>query len=151
MRHTRSLRILAPVRRVWALIDDDTRLALWMPNVIATRYPDGKPKKGKRVGIRFTREMSEGGNTSSYAGEITEYEPGRLLGVLLRPEAMAIHVVYHVDGDEDWTRLDYGCDVRPASLKGWLMVILGRRMLTSILDQQLARLKLVAETRRSDI
>jgi len=68
----------------------------------------------------------------------------------LRPEALAIHVVYHVEGDEDWTRFDYGCDVRPMTWRGWLMLALGKRMLLSIQDQQIARLKLVAEAGRAN-
>lgn len=144
MRQTRRLRINAPVERVWALIDDEANLPRWMPNVVSTRFPAGKPKDNP-VGARFVQEMNEGGKISSFEGEVTEYEPGRLLGVLLKPEAFAIHVVYHVTGDADWTRLDYGCDVRPMTWKGWIMLSLGKRMLSSILDQQLGMLKIVAE------
>lgn len=146
MRQTRSIRINAPPRKVWELISDDRKLPQWMPNVVRTTYPDGKPK-GSQIGARFVQEMREGEAVSSYDGEITEYEEGRLLGKLLRPRAFAMHIVYHVEGDEDWTRLDYGCDVRPLTWRGYLMVWYGRRLLNGILDQQLARLKLVAEGR----
>ena len=149
MRQTRRLRIQAPAERVWSLIDDESKLSLWMPNVVSTRFPNGKPA-GNPIGARFIQEMREGDAISSYEGEVTEYEPGKLLGVLLLPQAFAIHVVYYVDGDEDWTRLDYGCDVKPNTWKGRLMLYLGKRMMSSILDQQLARLKLVAEHGRAD-
>ena len=145
MRQTRSLRIMAPPERVWALIDDERKLPLWMPNVVSTRFPDGKPA-GNPIGARFIQEMRVGDTLSSYEGEVTEYQPGKLLGVIMLPEAFAIHVVYHVEGDEDWTRLDYGCDMQPKTWKGRLMMYLGRKLMASILDQQLARLKLVAET-----
>lgn len=144
MRQTRSIRVNAPPHKVWELIDDDSKLPLWMPHIVSTRYPDGKPK-GNPIGARFIQEMREGDGVSSYEGEVTEYQPGTLLGVLLRPKAFAIHAVYHVSGDEDWTRLDYGCDVKPRHWRGWLMLALSKRMLNRILDQQLARLKLVAE------
>ena len=146
MRQTRRLRVNAPPAKVWELIDDDSKLPLWMPHIIATRYPDGKPHD-MPVGTRFIQEMREGDKVSTYEGEVTEYQPGRLLGVLLRPQAFAIHVVYHVQGDDDWTLLEYGCDVRPTTWKGRLMLLLSKRLLESILDQQLARLKLVAEGR----
>ncbi len=146
MRQTRSIRVNAHPQRVWELIDDDNKLPLWMPHIVSTRYPDGKPRDNP-IGTRFIQEMREGDKISSYEGEVTEYEPGKLLGVLLRPQAFAIHVVYHVTGDEDWTRLDYGCDVRPVGWRGWLMLSLSKKMLNRILDQQLARLKLVAEGR----
>lgn len=146
MRQTRRLRVNAPHHRVWELIDDDSKLSLWMPHIVSTRYPDGKPK-GNPVGARFVQEMREGDKISTYAGEVTEYEPGKLLGVMLHPKAFAIHVVYHVSGDDDWTLLEYGCDVRATTWKGTMMLMLGKRLLSGILDQQLARLKLVAEGR----
>lgn len=146
MRQTRSIRINATPARVWELLDNDDNLPAWMPHIVSTRYPDGRPKDNP-VGCRFIQEMREGDKVSSYEGEVTEYEAGKLLGVLLRPKAFAIHAVYHVSGDEDWTRLDYGCDVRPMTWRGYLMVWYGKKLLNSILDQQLARLKLVAEGR----
>lgn len=144
MRQTRRLRINAPHHKVWELIDDDSKIPLWMPNIISTRYPQGKPRDNP-VGTRFLQEMREGDKVSSYEGEVTEYEPGRLLGVVLEPKAFVIHVVYHVTGDEDWTLLEYGCDLRPTTWRGYLMVWYGRSILNRILDQQLARLRLVAE------
>lgn len=144
MRITRRLRVNAPRPRVWELIDDDSQLSKWMPHVTATRYPGGKPAE-KSPGTRFVHELRHGDLTSSYEGEITEYKPGSLLGMLMLPEAIRMHAVYHVTGDDDWTLLEYGCDVRPASWKGWLMLALSKRQLNRIVDQQLALLKLVAE------
>ena len=146
MRQTRSIRINATPDTVWSLLDDESRLPLWMPHIVSTRYPDGIDKSNP-VGTRFIQEMREGDKISSYEGEVTEYEKGRLLGVLMRPHAFAIHAVYHVSGDDDWTRLDYGCDVKPMTWRGYLMVWYGKRLLNSILDQQLARLKFAAEGR----
>jgi hypothetical protein len=150
MRQTRSLRINAPPAKVWELIDDDDKVPKWMPHIVSTRYPGGRPK-GDRKGARFVQEMRQGDVVSSYEGEITEYQHGKLLGVMTRPEAFAIHAVYHVSGDEDWTRLDYGCDVKPMTWRGYMMVWWMRKVLNRILDQQLARLKWVAEGRQVDI
>ena len=138
MRQTRRLRVNAPVARVWELIDDDSKLPLWMPHIIATRYPQGKPKDNP-VGTRFIQEMHDGDTTSTYEGEVTEYEAGTLLGVILRPQAFVMHVVYHVSGDDDWTVLEYGCDVHSTSWKGRLMLWLGRKTLNAILDQTHAK------------
>lgn len=148
MRQTRRLRVNAPPEIVWELIDDDKNLPLWMPNIVSTRYPNGFDKANP-IGTRFIQEMREGDKIVSYEGEVTEYKPGKLLAVLLRPQAFAIHAVYHVSGDEDWTLLEYGCDVRPKGWRGWIMLALGKRLLNSILDQQLALLKMEAEDRRA--
>lgn len=150
MRQTRRIRIQAPHSRVWELIDDDRKVSSWMPHIVATRYPGGKPA-GDPVGAKFVQEMRQGDAVSTYEGEITEYQPGKLLGVLMRPAAFAIHVVYHVEGDDDWTRLDYGCDVRPTTWRGYFMIWYGKKTLNRILDQQLARLKFVAEGRPVDV
>lgn len=144
MRQTRRIRINAPQNRVWELIDDDSKLPSWMAHLVAVRYPDGKPKDNP-VGARFIHELRQGDTVSSYGGEITEYQRGKLLAMMVRPEAFAMHSVYHLSGDEDWTLLEFGCDVKPMTWRGYLMVWWARRVLNSILDQQLARLKLVAE------
>lgn len=144
MRQLRRVRINAAPQKVWELIDDESKIPLWMPHIVSTRFPGGKPR-GNPKGARFVQEMRQGEATSSYEGEVTEYEKGSLLGVLLKPEAFAIHVVYHISGDDDWSLLEYGADIRPRTVRGYLMIWWGRRALNSILDQQLARLKLVAE------
>ena len=144
MRQTRRLRVNAPPQRVWELIDDDAKLSSWMPHIVATHYPDGRPAT-KAKGTRFRHEMTNGEQFVSYPGEITEYQPGTLLGMLLEPEALKMHAVYHVTGDDDWTMLEYGCDVRATSVRGWLLLWYGKKTLNRILDQQLALLRLVAE------
>ncbi len=144
MRQTRRIRINAAQHRVWELLDDDSKLQSWMPHIVAVHYPDGRPK-GDQVGARFVHEMRQGDQVSSYEGQITEYRQGELLAMMVRPQAFAMHAVYHLSGDDDWTLLEYGCDVKPTTWRGYLMVWYGRRLLNSILDQQLARLKLVAE------
>ena len=150
MRQTRSIRINASPQKVWELIDDDDKVPKWMPHIVSTRYPEGRPM-GDRKGARFVQEMRQGDVVSSYEGEITEYQQGKLLGVMTRPQAFAIHAVYHLSGDEDWTRLDYGCDVKPMTWRGYMMVWWARSVLNRILDQQLARLKWVAEGKPVDI
>lgn len=146
MRQTRRIRINAPTTRVWELVDDDDNISRWMPQVVRVTYPDGKPKV-KAPGVKFAHELKMQAGQSSYQGEITEYRPGSLVGMLVEPQAFKMHVVYHVTGDEDWTLLEYGCDVRPANWRGWLILALSKKQLSRIIDQQLALLKLVAEGR----
>ena len=81
-----------------------------------SRRQAGRQSRSARAS---SRRCARATTVSTYEGEVTEYQPGKLLGVLLRPQAFAIHVVYHVEGDEDWTRLDYGCDVKPTTWRGY--------------------------------
>lgn len=54
MEIARTVNIGAPIERVWPLLDDDRNLQLWMPDVIETSYPHGKPE-GDPVGTRFVQ------------------------------------------------------------------------------------------------
>ena len=152
MRLARQILIDAPAARVWALIDDERNIPLWMPFVVGTRYPDGKPT-GDRVGTRFIQTMHEEGRTSEYSGEVIDYKPGKLLGLRLTPEAFTADVRYFVahDPDHDCTRLVYTCDTRANSWYGWAMLMLGGKMLGRIADQQLAGLKRAAENAETTI
>jgi uncharacterized membrane protein len=160
MRLARSVLIDAPARRVWALVDDDRNLSLWMPLVVGTRYPDGSAG-GKTVGTRFIQTLRDAGpdsgqgggatseyTTSEYAGEVTQYKPGQVLGLRLLPQAFTVDVRYYVthDPDYDRTRLVYICDTRANSWSGWAMMMLGAKMLGRIADQQLAGIKRAAES-----
>ena len=151
MRLVRQILIDAPGPRVWALVDDERNLPLWMPLVLGTRHPDGSAG-GKKVGARFIQTLQEhphetGGKTSEYAGEVTEYKPGQLIGMRLRPEAFTVDVRYYVarDPDYDCTRLVYTCDTRANSWYGWAMLMIGAKTLGRIADQQLAGIKRAAE------
>lgn len=144
MRIVRTLRIWAPAARVWGLIDDERQIPRWMPSVLDTRYPQGKPA-GNPIGARFLQQMQEGGKVSEYEGEVIAYEPGRMLGVRLLPQAFKIDVRYIVTGDEDQTQLDYICDMWARTWKGSAILLLGTKMLGGIAEQQMLRLKLLAE------
>ena len=148
MRHARSILINAKPDRVWELIDDDSKLPLWMPSVVSTRYPNGR-RQGNPIGTRFVQEMREGKRVVSYEGEVTEYEPGRTLGIALWPAPFVVHVIYCISADGVGSRLDYRAEVTPALWLGWLLLPFGRLFLGRSLDQQLARLKQVAEAAHS--
>ena len=74
--------IHATIARVWALLDDDEKLSLWMPQLVEINYPDGKNRDAP-VGTRFTQKLKEGGRIREYQGEVTAYEAPYLLGVRL--------------------------------------------------------------------
>ena len=155
MRLARQVLIDAPGARVWALVDDERNIPLWMPLVVGTRYPDGSVG-GKKVGVRFIQTLREdehatGGKTSEYAGEVTEYKPGSLLGLRLLPEAFTVDVRYYVahDPDYDCTRLVYTCTTRANSWYGWAMLMIGAKTLGRIADQQLAGIKRSAEDKET--
>jgi len=145
MRIATTVGIEAPIERVWPLLDDDANLKLWMPDVLETTYPDGKPE-GDPVGTRFVQRIREGGRVNSYQGEITAYAPQHLLVVRLGDERnFETDVVYRLSRQGPGTRLDYACDVRLKSWPARIMILIGGPMMRRIVNRHMASLKRVAE------
>lgn len=145
MRVETTVQIDAPLERVWPLLDEDENLKLWMPDVIETTYPDGKPE-GDPVGARFEQKIREGGRINTYLGEVTAYEPRRLLGVRLGDERnFSTDVSYRLTKQGTGTRLDYACDVQLFSWLSRVMILIGGPMMRRIAKRHMAILKRVAE------
>lgn len=149
MQIAQTLEIAAPRDRVWPLLDDDENLKLWMPDVVDTTYPDGKPEAGSQlspVGTRFLQRIREGGRISTYEGQITAYEPQRLLGIRLGDNRhFFTDVTYRLSGEGGTTRLDYTCDVALTSRLGRIMIWIGGPMARRIIKRHMANLKRLAE------
>jgi uncharacterized protein YndB with AHSA1/START domain len=145
MRVVTTVDIDAPIEGVWPLLDKDENIKLWMPDVIETTYPDGKPE-GDPVGTRFEQKISEGGRVKPYLGEVTAYEPRRLLCVRLGDERnFSTDVTYRLSAKCSGTRLDYACDVRLFGRHSRVMILIGGPMMRRIVKRQMANLKRVAE------
>lgn len=146
MRLVRQILIAAPPERVWALLDDESNIQKWMPYVIDTHFPDGKPESDP-VGAKFLQIMEQDGKRSAYAGIITGYEKGRMIGMRMTPEAFTVDVRYFVQphGDGASTELTYDSQTHAATWWGSIMLMAGKTLLARIADQQLARLREFAE------
>jgi len=145
MRVVTTVQIDAPLEKVWPLLDEDENLKLWMPDVIETTYPDGKPE-GDPVGTRFVQKIREGGRINIYRGEVTAYEPRRLLGVRLGDgRNFSTDVTYQLSEQGTGTRLDYACDVQLISWLSRVMSLIGSPMMRRIVKRHMANLKRVAE------
>ena len=145
MRVVTTVHIDAPLEKVWPLLDEDKNFKLWMPDVIETTYPDGKPA-GDPVGARFAQKIREGGRINTYLGEVTAYEPQRLLGVRLGDERnFSTNVTYRLSQENTGTRLDYACDVHLISWLARIMILIGGPMMRRIVKRHMANLKRVAE------
>jgi uncharacterized protein YndB with AHSA1/START domain len=140
-----TVEIGAPLDRVWPLINDDENLKLWMPDVVETTYPEGKPE-GDPVGTRFLQRIREGGRISTYQGEVTAYEPGRLLGIRLGDARHFVtDVTYRLSEEGPETRLDYACRVTLLSWIARVMIPIGAPMMRRIVKRHMANLQRVAE------
>ncbi|GBF25097.1 hypothetical protein MnTg02_00126 [bacterium MnTg02] len=137
--------IHAPIARVWALLDDDEKLPLWMPQLVEINYPDGKNRDAP-VGTRFTQKLKEGGRIREYQGEVTAYEAPYLLGVRLFDDNFAVDMTYRLTGDGDKTTLDYRADVTLNSVIARIMGTLFGWLTKRLVRQLMDNLKRVAET-----
>ncbi len=142
-----AIEIEAPIGVVWPLLDADENLKLWMPDVVETTYPEGK-SEGNPVGTRFVQRIREGGRISTYQGEVTAYEPHRLLGVRLGDERNFVtDVTYRLSEQGNATRLDYDCQIRLKNWLGRIMSVIGIPMARRIVARHMENLKRVAEER----
>ena len=92
MRVVTTVQVDAPLEKVWPVLDEDENLKLWMPDVIETTYPDGKPE-GDPVGTRFVEprhgSFSTGTTRQSMKG-IMATGPGIAISGSASPRASEI-------------------------------------------------------------
>lgn len=142
---TYSQEIQAPIDRVFDLIDDDQKLKLWMDGLEETIYPEGLDRE-QAVGATFKQRIREGGRVVEYDGEVTAYDRPHHLGVRIGNESFSVLVDYRLTAVDGGTRLDYAAEMVYASwftrLVGGLFGWFTRR----ILNNQMAKLKAVAES-----
>ncbi|MGD8550012.1 MAG: SRPBCC family protein [Methyloceanibacter sp.] len=144
MQITFENQITAPVPVAWSFLYDDTKLPLWMTEVVDISYPDGRNSEDP-VGTRFRQTLKEGGHEKTYDGLITAYDPERLLGVRLTDGRFGVDVRYKLAPTERGTQLDYTADLTLQSLLAKVLGFLFKPLTMSILRRQMANLKRVAE------
>jgi uncharacterized protein YndB with AHSA1/START domain len=140
-----TLHIDAPPARVWQLIDDPAQLPLWMPEVIDTVYPDGRPANDAR-GTRFVQRMKDARGIKTYQGKVMAYEPGRHLALTLTEAMVTISVGYRLTPYEQGTRLDVTGDLAMNNPLFSMMALAAWPMASAHLKRQIAELKRVAES-----
>lgn len=136
--------IEAPLEQVWALLDDETRLPLWMPEVMETVYPEDRDRSTP-VGTTFRQKLKEGGRIKEYEGEVTAYEAPRMLGIRIGDGRFFVDVTYALSPIGTGTRLDYRAEVVVETLLARIMGFLFRPLTMRILRRHMVNLKRVAE------
>ena len=139
-----TILIAATPECVWALIDDPELLPLWMPDVIETIYPDGRPS-ASLVGTRFAQRVRERGRVTEYQGVVTGYDLGHYLAIDLTQPMFKISVAYRLSPAPTGTRLDFTGDLVMHNPLMNLMATAAWPLTRSILKRQISDLKRVAE------
>lgn len=145
MRIVREISIAAPHTSVWTLIADDEARKLWVPELVATTYPSGRPKSDP-TGTRFRETMREGGSIRSFAGEVAAHVEGRLRAVHLADEQMSMEIAYRLGRRISATEVRFVGRFQLAGLApGSVMMTFARPAIEARITARLARLKAVAE------
>lgn len=140
-----TLEIAASPTRVWMLLDDPDCLSQWMPNVVETQYPNGRPPNGGR-GTIFRQIVEERGSSKTYDGEVTAFEAGRLLSVRLTDGTVIIEADYMLEPGGPGTLLTFKGDVRMHNPLMNMMMVAAWPMTRTLMLEQIKRLKAAAET-----
>jgi carbon monoxide dehydrogenase subunit G len=142
---TETITINAPREVVWALIDDPDRLASWIPEVVETQYPEGRPRNGG-PNVVFRQVLMRNGTPSTYDGQVTGFKRGELLAVMLTDGNMTITAKYRLDGDDTGgTRLEFEGDLQMRNRLVGLLMMTVWPVTRAMMLTQVQRLKSVAE------
>ena len=136
--------IEAPLEQVWTLLDDETQLPLWMPEIVETVYPEDRDRDAL-VGTTFRQKIKEGGRVKEYEGEVTAYQPPQKLGIRLGDGQFFFDVTYQLSPIGTGTRLDYSAELVTKTLLARVMGFLFRPLTMRILNRHMVNLKRVAE------
>lgn len=148
MRIVCEIAIAAPHGRVWQLIDDDECRKLWIPELVATTYPSGRPK-GDPTGTRFRETMRDGASIRCITGEVAAHVPERLRAVRLTDTHLTMDITYRLGRGPTTTVVRYAGQFQLAGVVtaggSGMMLGLARPLVEDRVRSRLAQLKAVAE------
>lgn len=115
----------SPPEAVFPYLEDSDKIKQWMTGVERDEATSDGPT---RVGSTFEMDIKEGRKLTTYQGEVTKYEPNRLMGVKLvggcGKTPMTMFADYELTRTESGgTKLDYECRCELPS--GFLFKLLG--------------------------
>ena len=145
MNCTYTLDIHAPIAKVFSLVDEEKNLKKWMDGLEETIFPEGYDR-AKTVGTKFKQRIKEGSHINEYDGEVIAYEKPHHLAIMLGNQHFTVKVDYRFTADGTRTRLDYQAEMIRA---GWFVRLMSKLFsgfTQRILDKQMRKLKLLAET-----
>ncbi|HKR13754.1 MAG TPA: SRPBCC family protein [Pyrinomonadaceae bacterium] len=133
-----------PVEEVFAYVDDDDKVKLWIGGLLETRRTTaGKPG----VGSKFHQKLQIGKRVMELDGELLEYERNRRVRVKMNFHLGEMNATYNFTESGGCTELAYTCDSHYRSLFYRLLSPLIKRMAQQKLREDFARLQLLLQPR----
>ena len=147
MKNTLSIEIHAPIQTVFDLIHDPQKHKLWLHGLEETIYePDYDPDHP--LGASFKQKIRQGMAVQEYDGEVTSFEKPSHLGVRLSGRSLTALVDYRLKSMRKVTRVDFTSELTFKSVAIRAMATVSGPLLRGILQEQMNRLKEIAEAGR---
>jgi len=144
MKNTCSIEIEAPIETVFEFIHDPQKHKLWLRGLEETIYePDYDPDHP--LGANFKQKIGEGKHVQAYDGRVTAFEKPNHLGVRLSSSALTAQIDYRLTCLKKATRVDFTSELTFKSVAFRAMATFSRPLLRGILQEQLNKLKEIAE------
>jgi uncharacterized protein YndB with AHSA1/START domain len=146
VRNTLDVEVSRPVDEVFAYVDDDAKLRQWVTGILESSRAPGPA----RPGASFRQVVDLGNGRLELQGELTEYEPNRVLAVRLRSRLCDMDVRYEFEPRNGSTVIHYVCDSRYHKWLHRLLSSIVKRIAQKKLEADFGRLRqLLASPRRS--
>lgn len=131
-----------PVEEVFAYVDDDDKVKLWIGGLLETkRTTPGQPG----IGSKFHQKVQIGKRVVELDGELLEYQKNRRVRVKMNFNLGEMDVVYNFAESGGGTELAYTCDSHYRSLFYRLLSPLFKRMAQQKLREDFARLEVLLQ------
>lgn len=131
-----------PVNDVFAYVDDDEKVKLWIGGLLETsRTTSGTPG----VGSKFHQKLQIGKRVIELDGELVEYERNRRVRVKMDANVCEMNATYTFTEAGGRTELAYTCDSHYRSLFYRLFSPLIKRMAQQKLREDFARLHVLLQ------
>ncbi|MCB2212964.1 SRPBCC family protein [bacterium] len=138
---TCTTEIAASREQVFDLIQDESKVGLWMEGVEQLVFQENE----KEVGVHFTQHVREGRHLHSYSGEIIQFDPPREYGIWVGNEAFMMQVLYTLEDSGNSCTLNYEARIIQANWFVGLLAGLFKFMTKRLLRRHMANLKQLAE------
>ena len=142
---SKSVTIHAPATAVWDLLTDPEKVKIWNTSFVGSEpVSEGEI----RAGFRSKTTLQEGGKEVVFDEEIQQFDPPETLRLSIGGGNLGAHpmnVAFHLQQQGSETVVTSQCSWAPSGIFLRLIAPLITRMARKTLDDQLTRLKALAE------
>ena len=140
-----SIKIQSSPNVVFGWLENPEKAMTWMTSVSGGEILHETPD---RVGTKFREIVKDESGSIEMHGMITDFEENKSIAFHLESKVNIVDVEYHVEKNDEGTRLDYQASVKWKFPVNIISIFMGKKMQQNILAQlqdELNRLKVLCE------